>query len=104
MEIIDINKYYEDDRSSFHIASEKYFRIQIIKFNKGEIANEYKLKDENLLIVVIDGNIDAIVNNNKYNINNQMKILLTSDESFSIKALDKSVLEFIWSPGLYIFK
>ena len=97
-----IDKINNNDSESFHIFSEKYFRGQILKYNSGKILSSYKLKDENLLIIVLKGNI-KLSNDQNVNIKlrENMQILLKENETFSIEVIEKCILEYIWSPGLY---
>jgi hypothetical protein len=90
-----------DDRKSFHVFSEKYLRGEIKRFNKGEILNKYKIINNNLFIIVINGKFEIIIDEYIYIAESNFQILLAEGEEFSINILEDTILEFIWSPGLY---
>jgi hypothetical protein len=101
MEYIDLYKRIsEGERVSFHVFSEIIFRGEIKKEAAGTMTKDYKLTG-NLLIIVLEGKIDFIVNKQNVYLKQYTEILITENEIFSYIVKKDCVMHWIWGQGLY---
>lgn len=96
IELIKKNK----DCDSFHIFSEKYFRSHISKITKDSELKEYTMEDQNLLIILVKGDIEIIINDNVNIAHTNEMVLIKEHERFRMKTKTDCILNFIWSPGV----
>lgn len=102
MVLINNKQIVHNERRSFHLASEKYFRVELKHIDENDVYNDYSLKNENLMLIILQGSIQVTVNNKKIILDKSIpQIIITENETFSITGLGPSIVEFIWSPGLY---
>lgn len=102
MAVFNINDLVEESNSkSFHIFSEKHFRGQVIRFEKEQSAKDYKLNGTSLFIILLNGKIKLKVDDQYYVLEPLMQSVIPEGKTFGLVALEDSVVEYIWSPGLY---
>ncbi|HPS56885.1 MAG TPA: hypothetical protein PK514_02165 [Spirochaetota bacterium] len=102
MVLINNDQIVNDERRSFHLTSEKYFRVELMHIDENDVYNDYRLNNENLMLIILQGSMQVTVNNQKIILDKSIpQIIITENEIFSITGLCQSIVEFIWSPGLY---
>jgi len=102
--MVTINKdeIFNYGKISCHLASEKYFRVELRRINEHDIYNNYKMENENLMLLILEGEIEVKVDNKVVLLNNNTpQIIITENEVFSVKGISPTIVEYIWSPGLY---
>ena len=52
--------HHRSNQTSYHLASEDYFRIQVFNLSESEILGPWKY-DGNVLITIIVGTVDALI-------------------------------------------
>ncbi len=54
------------------------------------------------MLLILEGEIEVKVDNKVVLLNNNTpQIIITENEVFSVKGISPTIVEYIWSPGLY---
>ncbi len=104
MRVINIRDYAktlkDDNMVSCTLFSELFLRTDLRVVAKNTVYSGYQLNESNVLINVIEGEIELSVENEKHRLREGERAMICENESFSFIALEESVLEFVWAPGL----
>lgn len=105
MRVINIRDYTrtlkEDNLVSCTLFSERFLRTDLRVVEKNTVYSGYQLNESNVMINVIEGEIELSVGNERHRLREGERTMICENESFSFIAVEESVLEFIWAPGLY---
>lgn len=102
MIVYDINELANKfNDKAFHLFSEKHFRGQVIRFDKEQKAMDYKLDGVSLIMIVISGKVKIKVDETFYTLEPELQAVIPEGSILGVIAIEDSIVEYIWSPGLY---